>query len=417
MQLLFVISKFALVTLLVASPAQAREIKKIKEPFKFELITSNIFQWVTGERSGVVGDEKGKMATRLDGFLARSQQSVDAAIYGVNKQSWFLDRVGSLANKNRKIRFVVDQAGGEVNDWTGSNFIYPDTALLPSIIPEEDVKVDIGASGEVRSSIMHNKFLVVDNRKVWLGSVNISNTEIGSEYNANSVIIVDSKDLAEIYASEFKQMFEDNLFSRRKVQNESPQIAFSDGTHVEVFFSPQDNVKASGVIPFVQQAKETLNIGMFYLTDKDVIEEIAKAAQERKVKVRVICDALAANSSVNGAFVGYLRKRGVDLRIENWGGKMHMKTAVADDKNILIGSMNWSASGSQNNDENTMIIRNNPTLGQSLNRYFDKLWSVIGYQSSSTKVYAEGHDSINSCFDGLDNDYDGKVDADDPGCK
>ena len=30
---------------------------------------------------------------------------------------------------------------------------------------------------------------------------------------------------------------------------------------------------------------------------------------------------------------------------------------------------------------------------------------------------AESFDSIGSCFDGIDNDYDGKTDAEDEGCQ
>jgi len=121
--------------------------------------------------------------------------------------------------------------------------------------------------------------------------------------------------------------------------------------------------------------------------------------------------------------VNVLRKAGIHVRVENWGGKMHMKAAVSDHRNVIIGSMNWSKAGNHTNDENTMSVSNNPSLAGEMADYFETLWrSLDGYYSSTKGVNirdprAESLESINSCFDGLDNDYDGTVDGEDSGCK
>ena len=171
-------------------------------------------------------------------------------------------------------------------------------------------------------------------------------------------------------------------------------------------------------LPFIRNADHSLKIGMFYLTDARVAHALVDA-RKRGVKIEIIYDALAAAhpSSVHQ----YLRSEGIPLRVENWGGKMHMKTAVADGMHTLMGSMNWSLSGSESNDENTIVIKNNAVLAGQLTSYFDKLWnSLTSYQLGLRGIddpHAESPESINSCYDGLDNNHNGLVDAEEPSCK
>ena len=97
-------------------------------------------------------------------------------------------------------------------------------------------------------SIMHNKFMVFDRRSVWLGSTNLSYTGVGSEYNANTSILIDSKDIALLYANEFYQMYSKKRFSTKKLPRSSRKaLQFKDGTKVSVYFSPQDNALEAAV--------------------------------------------------------------------------------------------------------------------------------------------------------------------------
>ena len=57
-----------------------------------------------------------------------------------------------------------------------------------------------------RSSIMHNKFFVIDSELVWSGSTNI--TDNGFSYNHNNSVVFTSTLLADIYTIEFEEMFD-----------------------------------------------------------------------------------------------------------------------------------------------------------------------------------------------------------------
>ena len=49
--------------------------------------------------------------------------------------------------------------------------------------------------------------------------------------------------------------------------------------------------------------------------------------------------------------------------------------------------------------------------------FFLYLWTKIPDKYLKYNISAESKDSQGSCSDGVDNDYDGKIDKDDDGCK
>lgn len=405
-------------SLVSASYADAVVYHDVDRPFSYELFTSEIFSWIDGTRSGRVTDTMGDISSGLKKVIDSTGRHAEIAIYGLRKQQWFLDSLKALKQrKNVKTSIVVDQRQGAVGEWDPENFDYPDTAKLPALLGDGLVKPDTDSRGNVNvNAIMHNKFAVIDRRKVWLGSANVSHTDAGSEYNANIAILIKNPEIARIYSDEFRQMFKDSRFSSQKTAREDKRpIRFADGTIADVFFSPQDDPMNRAVLDFIQRAKRSIDISMFFLTDTKAATAL-KHAVKRGVKVRLIYDALAAAHAASKH--SWLRDQGVDVRVENWGGKMHMKTAVADNTDVILGSLNWSASGSMKNDENTIIVRGNRRLGSEVAGYFARLWSTLEPGKGKRFRYprAEGVESINSCHDGIDNDHDGAVDGDDEGC-
>ncbi len=403
--------------------ASASNTLHTSETFSFELFHTNVACWRDGTCKGLVNaNAKGEMAEALDQFLSSAENDIDMAIYGVYRQDWFLTKLRKLRARGVNIRAVVDQAHGALNDWVPKNFSYPDTAYLPKALGLKRITPDVDPVGKPRAgSIMHNKFFVIDKKKTWIGSTNISHTCLGAEYNANNALIIHSPTVAAIFNDEFAQMFESHQFSIYKrstfFSRKTSTVHFKDGTRVNIFFSPQDNPVETAVVPFINGAKKSLEIAMFYLTDKRVADAMIKAVK-RGVHVRLIQDALAAAHPASRH--GDLQAGGVDLRVENLGGKMHMKSAIADDHKVLIGSMNWTAAGTVANDENLVTIENNRELAAQSLAYFEDLWEHLPDPKTSREPLrpaAESHYSINSCSDGIDNDHDGLVDEEDPMCR
>ena len=263
-----------------------------------------------------------------------------------------------------------------------------------------------------QGDIMHNKFIVADKRVVWMGSTNLSDSGTGG-YNANLVTVIDHPDVGRWYSEEFEQMFTGERYhNEKRSTGEKKHARIDEDTSLEVYFSPQDEPMERAVRPLLQGATEQIDIAVFFLTHKGVAADLI-AAHRRGVKVRVIIDATSAKNGYTKHEI--LRAAGIPVKIETWGGKMHMKSAVIDHKHVIVGSMNWTSAGTRSNDENTIVLHSR-RLGKVFDQGFDKLWRAIDDRWLEGRPDPESQDSPQACRDGVDNDYDHLADAEDPGC-
>lgn len=362
---------------------------------------------------------------QLVGLINAAQTSIDFAVYGVRAQRHVIDALVAAQNRGVLVRGAVDS-----EDSTCTTFQYPDTDDLITALAPGSVACDVGSG---YGYIMHNKFFVFDRKKVWTGSTNVSDTELGGEYNSDVVATIDSVRLAEIYSGEMDEMAA-GFFHKAKGDNTRHILdaaLFTDGTVLKSYFSPTDNARDNAVIPLINAATSTLDIAMFYLTSQEIGNAVL-AAKARGVVVRVVIDAGgAANAySMTPAFCS----AGIPVKWENWGGKSHSKWAVADaaipsQAAVVFGSMNWTNAGNSVNDENTLYVKN-AAFAIEFQREFDREWTDLAGVPSCAAVNAEGADASTcgsptdctvfcasgSCCDGVDNDYDGHSDLTDEAC-
>lgn len=322
--------------------------------------------------------------------INQARSSIDIAIYGYSSVPEIEQAIKNAMERGVKIRLVYDL------DSKGNN-IYENTENFVKLIGNAQSD---GNSKEA-SFIMHNKFFIFDNKTVITGSANLSHTDM-SGYHANAVVVINSKEAANVFRQEFEQMFEGRFHSAKTSMNKAANI----------YFSPQDKAITNGVLPLIKSAKSYIYIPAFIVIENRTVEELI-LAKKRGVDVRIIADAL--NASERHSRIKDLRAGGVPVKIENYAGKMHSKTMIIDDKYLLLGSMNFSYSGENRNDENFMVIAN-PEAARFYRGYFEYLWEKIPEKWLKYYPKAESKDSVGSCTDGIDNDYDGLIDSADDGC-
>lgn len=323
--------------------------------------------------------------------INQAQSSIDIAIYGYSSVPAIEQAIRNAQQRGVKIRLVHDM------DSKGNN-IYENTSNLAKLI--QNTQSD--RNSKEASFIMHNKFYIFDNKTIITGSANLSHTDM-SGYNSNAVVVINSEEAANIYRREFEQMYEGRFHSVKTSMNKTSNI----------YFSPQDKTITNGVLPLIKGAKNYIYIPAFIVIENRIIEELI-SAKKRGIDVRIIADAL--NASARHSRVKDLRENGVPVKIENYAGKMHSKTMIIDDKYLLLGSMNFSYSGENRNDENFIILAN-PEAAKFYKSFFLYLWDKIPDKWLKYYPKAEGLDSVGSCSDGIDNDYDGLIDSADEGCR
>ncbi|NBK98061.1 MAG: hypothetical protein EOM50_08585 [Erysipelotrichia bacterium] len=334
----------------------------------------------------------GKELIRL---INQSQKEIQFAIYGLRGQDEILLALIDAKKRGVKIQGVVD------SDSHGKNY-YEDTHRLYTLF---DIKSDH------KSSIMHNKFFVFDRKIVWTGSSNISDTGTGG-YNANNVVVIEDKAVAKIYHEEFEQMFEDSHFNSKKKATLYTGIKTSDSI-ITLSFSPKSSTYENCIESLIRDSKKYIYIPIFYLTHKPLSQELIKA-HKRGVEIKVILDASAAKNKYSTHTI--LREEGIEVKVENFGGKMHAKSMIIDDRFIISGSMNFTKAGESKNDENTVIIEN-ALLVKQYKEHFIELWRHIPRRYLKIDPSPEGFESGNSCFDGIDNNFDKAIDSQDPHCQ
>lgn len=392
-----------------------------------------------------------ELCTTLLGMIQGATTTIDFAFYGFRNQTQLLEAMRAARDRGVRIRGVVDM------DVKNENY-YDSTPLWTKEFPDvrTDWKTDLATQANQRSfknvayrcprpagfegplqclemelgqdrcylsahvsreaityegDIMHDKFVVVDGRYVWTGSTNASDSCSGG-YNSNLVLAIDSPAVAGFFTAEFEQMYAGRFHRQKEAQALPMRAQISNDVAVEVFFSPQHRPLTKAVLPLIEQAREQIDVAVFFLTHKTIAQALIDA-KNRGVRVRVIMDATGARNEYTKHEV--LRLAGIPVKVEDFGGKMHAKSAVIDHRVVVGGSMNWTNAGDDDNDENTVLVYS-AKHAEQYERWFETLWAGIPDKWLQGMPDPESRDSGRACFDETDNDFDDLDDAEDPGC-
>ena len=241
--------------------------------------------------------------------------------------------------------------------------------------------------------------------------MNFSRTGL-SGFNANNLVVINSADAANYFKDEFEQMY-NGSFHTLKQKSENSNSFTIDNSNVRIYFSPQDKTVERALIPLIDNAKNYIYLPVFVLTHKKMTDALIRA-KNRGVDVKIILDATSTRAQHSAHNI--IRAAGIPLKTENYAGKVHNKSMIIDDRYVVTGSMNFSNSGENKNDENCIIIENSE-IAKFYRGYFEFLWKKIPDIYLKYSVRPESRQSIGSCYDGIDNDYDGKIDMSDDGCR
>lgn len=331
-----------------------------------------------------------------------TKNSIDIAIYGYDEVTEITKALQRAKDREVNIRFVYDENSNPNKNYYKGNHIIKELATIS--------KSDKSNSQSLTNMLMHNKFIIFDNTKVFTGSMNISQTDL-SGFNENNTLVINSKEIAELYTKEFEQMLSGKFHTTKGKHYCENKFKIGEST-VEIYFSPQDKT-STRIIELIKGAKKYIYIPTFLITHSSISNELINA-HNMGVDVKVIMDA--NNVYSRNTKHDILRKYGIPLKVENYAGKLHSKAMIIDDEYLVLGSMNFSNSGENKNDENTIIVKNEK-FAQRYKEFFEYLWELIPNKYLYTAPKAESKESIGSCNDGIDNNFNGKKDSEEILCR
>jgi phosphatidylserine/phosphatidylglycerophosphate/cardiolipin synthase-like enzyme len=233
------------------------------------------------------------------------------------------------------------------------------------------------------SNVMHNKFIIADNARLLIGSMNFGNGSIFDDYN--NIVIITNTSLAQNYTTEFNEMWgstgaqpntTNSKFGPAKSDNTIHNFNIG-GSTVESYFSPTD-ATSTKIVNAINSANFSLDVAMFTFTDNDLGDAVV-AAKNRGVNVRCIIE----NVSYFGSEYTKLVNAGIPvISHENITNDFHHKYCIIDAVNtssdpiVVTGSHNWSNSANDEYDENTLLIHDAIVANQYLEE-FSKRYSVL----------------------------------------
>ena len=338
-------------------------------------------------------------------YINRAQQSIDIAIYNTTNSVSVADIAAALntayANGIR-IRVIYDGSTGN------------------TMIPNLNAGINRVASPQGNPyNIMHNKFVVFDAAAtnlnlpiVWTGSMNWTTSQINGT-DANNVIIIQDKPLAQAYQLEFEEMWGDtglvpnpglSRFGPLKLNN-TQHIFNIGGNVVECYFSPSDSVNTQ-IINSINTANSEIEFASMVITRNDIANAITSKVSSGVLQTYGLTDDSVLTTQWNILVSGMLP----NTMKSHTGqfGIMHNKFLIVDQNNlssdplVLTGSHNWSTSANTQNDENTLIIHDD-TIANLYLQYFSYLF---GQDSGAMSV---SENNMGDFFSIFPNPFSGKM--------
>ncbi|MDD5628670.1 MAG: phospholipase D-like domain-containing protein, partial [Elusimicrobia bacterium] len=284
------------------------------------------------------------------------------------------------------------------------------------------------------SGVMHNKFLVLDEKLVSFGSYNL--TDVAEKHHFENLMFSDDAKRVDYYGRYFTYMQDladevdfdklDEILNRTMETMSDPEKAGVDDSETfeaeaagaagrgrqippppedpetpiqfngvdfpRQLFSPQGHIEAA-LVQAVKAAKSSIEIAMFSFYSQaiaDALLEMKKAHPE--VKIRIILDY---SQSKLAGLDDWFVSRGFDVRLlagpagdegDPMYQKMHNKFIIVDGKLLETGSFNYSPNAENNSFENANFIDDPADLAGYV-AYYERLW-LQGWKASPPKKRA-----------------------------
>ncbi|MCS6971455.1 MAG: phospholipase D-like domain-containing protein [Leptospiraceae bacterium] len=332
-----------------------------------------------------------KVDEELIRLIDNAQRYVYLAVYNFNKTS-VVQAVLRAFQRNLDVRVV-----GDIDEFYTSGY----QAMFFN-----NINMTLGNS----SGIQHNKFAVVDDRFVFTGTGNISETDMVR--NNNNWYIIENPDVVRIYKEEFLQMH-NGLFASQKRQRSVNTTTVVNNYPLEIYFSPyQGNEAMDRIIELVESATQSIHYMIFAYTHDELDAAMVKMARQKGIPVYGIHDstfvtgvseeapklysAIFNNDGSlhpTGPFVRWDGNENTSVKNNPaHGGKMHCKTVLIDagteKAKMATGSFNWSNNAINNNDENVIIVHQ-PRVVNTIYRQWQDAWGIAN--DMALRVTPRGH--------------------------
>ncbi|MCE1254310.1 MAG: phospholipase D-like domain-containing protein, partial [Anaerolineae bacterium] len=194
-------------------------------------------------------------------YINGAKNSIDVTSFDLNLP----EAVNALAAASRrgiKVRVVYDGENGnlELQNESTQNQKFETIKVLKS--------AGVGLVNGGRSNgLMHDKFMIIDGKTLFVGSWNLSYND--TYRNNNNLLRITNTQIIKNYQAKFNELFIDQRFGVNG-ELKVPQALIKIGdTRVENYFSPNDRVMDK-IIEAVISARQSVHFLIFTYTDENL---------------------------------------------------------------------------------------------------------------------------------------------------
>lgn len=259
----------------------------------------------------------------------------------------------------------------------------PDKGIFPNAFNPDGDKISIHSYLQLLNFKANHRKVVLNEKEALLTSANV--THDGSSYHSNIGFIVTGNILKDIYESE--------LAVAKLSNNNIPTINWkkaTESTNARVKLITEGKIKET-MLSMINETNiqngSSIQVGVFYLSDRQIIKALKKAAK-RDVPIQIILDpnkdafGIEKNGIPNRQVAAELIKNGAEIRwYDTNGEQFHSKFLFINSNEtaqLLGGSANFTRRNlADYNLESNLYVEMNSDhpIATELSSYFERMWT------------------------------------------
>ncbi|SHO81288.1 Endonuclease [hydrothermal vent metagenome] len=205
-------------------------------------------------------------------------------------------------------------------------------------------------------ALMHNKFLIIDKKILWVSSANYTVYSFYRNYD-NFLRVIDRRVIS-YYSKKFKLLY-----------NHSPKkLKPYNSKNIEVYFSPDTNFE-NKIVSLINSSKSSIKFLAFAFTNLKISQALIDA-KSRGVEVEGVFDE-SQNRFQKFSQYKRLKDNGLDVKFDKNRFKLHSKVFIIDENIVVMGSYNFTKKANIINDENSMVIKDRDIAKAYLKRFYE----------------------------------------------
>ena len=295
--------------------------------------------WAVLFSPGASGDEaNGRyILDKLVGYIDNAERSIYLAVFETDLTP-VAEALVRAHQRGVDVRWVTDDEHGidaDMEEGRGQ-FAMMEAAGIP-------------IHDDLRSALMHNKFVIIDGHIVWTGSMNLTSRDIFR--NNNNIVVVESPEVAAVYEVEFNEMWA-GQFGPRSPSQPGQDVLDRNQRPFVIRFAPEDDPMTS-LMQITSLAERSIRFMAFSFTH-DGLGGVMRERTAAGVDVRGVFETFGSETIYSEFRPLYCA--GADVRQDGNPGMLHHKVIIIDETVVVTGSLNFSNNAADRNDENVLML-------------------------------------------------------------